>query len=74
MGLLSHVNYSGGFVVDPSKINVVLQWETLKLVMEIRSFLRLAGYYKKFIEGLSNLAFPLMQLTQKGEAYVWDVH
>lgn len=42
---------SGGIVVDPSKIDTVLQWETLKFVTEIRSFIGLAGYYMKFIEG-----------------------
>lgn len=41
---------SGGIVVYLSKIDIVLQWETLKSVIEIRSFLGLDGYYKKFIE------------------------
>ncbi|XP_050897294.1 uncharacterized mitochondrial protein AtMg00860-like [Lathyrus oleraceus] len=65
---------SGGIVVDPSKIDVVLQWENLMSVMEIRSFLGLDGYYRKFIEGLLKLALTLTQLTRKGHAYVWDVH
>ena len=51
--------YSGGIVVDPSKIDVMLQWETPKFVTEIRSFLYLVGYYRRFIEGFSKLAFPL---------------
>lgn len=41
----------------------MLHWETLKHVTEIRSFLRLAGYYHRFIEGFSKLAMPLNQLT-----------
>ncbi|XP_058752389.1 uncharacterized protein LOC131625553 [Vicia villosa] len=52
--------------MDPSKVDAVLQWETPKLVMEIRSFLGLAGYYRRFIEGFSKLALSLMQLTCKG--------
>ena len=42
---LGHVISQGGIVVDPSKIEVVLKWESLKSVFEIRSFLGLAGYY-----------------------------
>ncbi|XP_050915889.1 uncharacterized mitochondrial protein AtMg00860-like [Lathyrus oleraceus] len=64
---------SGGIIVDPSKINVVLQWKTLKSVTKIRSFLGLAGYYIRFIKGFLKLALPLTQLTRKGQAYVWSV-
>lgn len=56
---------SGDIVVDPSKIDVVLQWETLKSVTEIRSFIGLDGYYKRFIDSFSKLDFPLTQLTRK---------
>jgi len=47
--------------------------KTPKSVTEVRSFLGLAGYYHKFIEGFSKLALPLTQLTCKGKAFVWDV-
>ena len=59
--------------MDPAKIDVVSQWEALKYVYEIRSFLGLAGYYQKFIEGFSKLALPLMQSTMKGQAFVWTL-
>ena len=65
-------DFEGGIVVDPSKVDVVLQWESPKSVFEVRSFLGLAGYYRRFIEGFSKLALPLTQLTRKGQAYVWD--
>ena len=39
---------------------------------EIRSFLGLAGYFRRFIEGFSNLALSLTQLTRKSQAFVWD--
>ena len=68
VSFLGHVILKGGIAVDPSKVDAVLQWESSKSVFEIRSFLRLAG----FIEGFSKLALPLMQLTRKGQAYVWD--
>lgn len=47
---------SSGIIVDLVKIKIMLQWETPKYVTEIRSFLGLAGYYRKFIEGFSKLA------------------
>ena len=62
----------GGIVVDPSKIEVVLEWESPKFFFEISSFLGLVGYYRRFIEGFSILALPLTKLTRKGQAYVWD--
>ena len=53
-------------------IDAVMQWESLKSVFEVRSFLGLAGNYWRFIEGFYKLALPLTQLTRKGQAYVWD--
>ena len=68
-----HVISGEGIVVDPSKVDAVLQCEVPKTVTEIRSFLGLAGYYRRFIEGFSKLALPLTQLTCKGKAFVWDM-
>uniref|UniRef100_A0A151UFL5 Retrovirus-related Pol polyprotein from transposon 17.6 n=1 Tax=Cajanus cajan TaxID=3821 RepID=A0A151UFL5_CAJCA len=72
LSFLGHVISSGGIVVDPSKVEVVLKWETPKSVSEIRSFLGLAGYYRRFIEGFSKLALPLTSLTKKRVVFVWD--
>ena len=71
VSFLGHVILKGGIDVDSSNIEVVPQWEALKYVSEIRSFLGLAGYYRKFIKGFSKLALPLMQLTRKGQAFIW---
>jgi len=70
VSFLSHVISKGGIVVDSSKVDVVLQWKTLKSVFEIRSFLGLTGYYRKFIEGSSKFALSLTHLTRKGQVYV----
>ncbi|XP_050914700.1 uncharacterized mitochondrial protein AtMg00860-like [Lathyrus oleraceus] len=73
VSFLGHVISSGSIVVDPIKMDVVLQWEVPKSVTEIISFLGLAGYYRKFIEGFSKLSLPLTQLTRKGQAFMWDI-
>ncbi|CAJ2636548.1 unnamed protein product [Trifolium pratense] len=73
VSFLGHVISSGGIAVDPAKVDAVLQWGTPESVSEIRSFLGLAGYYRRFIEGFLKLALPLTQLTIKDQAFVWDV-
>jgi hypothetical protein len=73
VSFLGHVISKNGIVVDPSKVNAVLQWEAPKSVTKIRSFFGLARYYRRFIEGFSRLALPLTQLTRKGAAFAWVV-
>jgi len=70
VSFLGHVISRGGIVVDPSKVDVVLQWENHKSLSEIQSFLGLAGFYRRFIEGFSKLVLPLTQLTRKGQIFV----
>ncbi|KAK2403898.1 putative mitochondrial protein [Trifolium repens] len=69
---LGHVISQGGVSVDPSKMEAVLNWERPRSVTEVRSFLSLAGYYRRFILGFSEIAFPLTRLTRKGAAFDWD--
>ncbi|XP_027346559.1 uncharacterized protein LOC113858230 [Abrus precatorius] len=69
VNFLGHVINKGGIVVDPTKVEAVLKWEQPRTVTEIRSFLGLAGYYRRFIEGFSRLAYPLTKLTQKGQPF-----
>jgi hypothetical protein len=69
---LGHTISNKGVTVDSSKVDAVLGWAQPKSVTEVRSFLGLAGYYRKFIEGFSSLALPLTKLTRKGKSFVWD--
>ena len=59
MRFLGHVVLASGVSVDPEKIEVVMSWERPKSVFEIRSFLGMAGYYRRFIKDFSRLAAPM---------------
>ncbi|KAA0061201.1 pol protein [Cucumis melo var. makuwa] len=69
---LGHVVSSEGVSVDPAKIEAVTNWPRPSTVSEIRSFLGLAGYYRRFVEDFSRIASPLTQLTRKGIPFVWS--
>ena len=58
--------------MDPGKVEAVVSWRRPRSVTDIRSFLGLAGYYRRFIPGFSSLALPLTQLTRKEIPFVWD--
>ena len=61
-----------GVSVDPEKVEAVMSYERPKSVFEIRSFLGLVGYYKRFIEDFSRLAAPMKRLTRKEVKFDWD--
>ena len=69
---LGHVVSALGVLVDPKKVEAVMSWERLKSIFEIRSFLGLAGYYRRFIKDFSWLATPMTRLTRKGAKFEWD--
>ncbi|XP_017979859.1 PREDICTED: uncharacterized protein LOC108662790 [Theobroma cacao] len=69
---LGHVVSGVGIYVDPKKIEAILPWEQPKTVTEIRSFLGLACYYRRFVQGFSLIATPLTHLTRKGVKFEWD--
>nr|CAE03840.1 OSJNBb0013J13.17 [Oryza sativa Japonica Group] len=72
VAFLGHVISSNGVEVDPSKVEAVLAWNPPKNVSEIRSFLGLAGYYRRFIEGFSKLARPMTELLKKEKKFQWS--
>ncbi len=69
---LGHVVNKEGTKPDPSKIDAVLHFPTPKTVTNVRSFLGLTGYYRKYLREYSRIASPLFELTKKDMAFVWD--
>ncbi|KAJ0814205.1 putative nucleotidyltransferase, Ribonuclease H [Helianthus annuus] len=68
---LGHIVDEQGIHVDPSKISAIKDWDTPTTPTEVRSFLGLAGYYRRFIENFSKIAVPLTALTQKNQPFEW---
>jgi hypothetical protein len=69
---LDHVVSPEGIMVDPGKVKEVLEWKSPMIVSEIRSFIRLAGYYRRFIPNFSKITKPITELLNKGNNYVWS--
>jgi hypothetical protein len=72
VSFLGHVVLGDGIEVDPSKIEAVVKWERPTNDREIRSFLGLVGYYRRFVKGFSTLSGPLTALTKKNVCYIWS--
>ncbi|GKD80488.1 hypothetical protein Tco_1347327 [Tanacetum coccineum] len=68
---LGHVIDSKGIHVDPAKFESIKDWTAPKSPTEIRQFLGLAGYYRRFIEGFYKIAKPMTKLTQKNVKFDW---
>ena len=71
VGFLGHVVSVDDIYVDPQKVEAVANWEQPTTVTEVRSFLGLAGYYRRFIKGFSKIAGPLHCLTRKRVKFEW---
>ena len=72
VGFLGHVVSSQGIQVDQKKVEAVAQWSRPTTVTEIRSFLGLAGYYRRFVKDFSKIAAPMSRLTQKNVKFEWS--
>ena len=68
---LGHIVSEHGVKCDPAKIEAVQNCPTPKNVNDVRSFLGIASYYRKFIPNFSDIAFPLTQLTRKNQRFLW---
>jgi hypothetical protein len=69
---LGHVISTEGIVVDSSNVQEVLKWKYPRSVMQIRSFLRLAGYYRRFIPNFSRIAKLMMKYLEKDAKLKWS--
>ncbi|WVZ75803.1 hypothetical protein U9M48_023834, partial [Paspalum notatum var. saurae] len=72
VSFLGHILSEKGVAVDPSKVEDVLNWKQPETVTEIRSFLGLAGYYRRFNKDFSKTAKPMTSLTKKNAKYLWS--
>lgn len=58
--------------MDLAKVEAVVKWEMLNIIIEVRSFLGIVEYYSRFVKGFSSIATPLTQLTKKNIKFQWD--
>jgi hypothetical protein len=72
VAFLGHGISLRGVSVDPSKVKDVLNWKPPMDILEIRSFLRLVGYYRRFIQDFSKIAKPMTRLLEKGMEFKWS--
>ena len=72
IGFLGHIVSDQGLSVDPEKIRAIKDWPRPFSATEVRSFLRLAGYYRKFLKGFTSLAHPMTRLTGKDVKFTWS--
>jgi hypothetical protein len=68
---LGHIISAGGVSVDPGKVKDVLNWMPPTTVLEIQSFLGLAGYYRRFVKDFSKIAKPMMKLLEMNKTFEW---
>lgn len=69
---LGHIISAQGITADPAKVEAVRGWPAPENQTEVKSFLGLASYYRRFIKGFADIARPLHQLTEKGRRFKWD--
>ncbi|XP_074369633.1 uncharacterized protein LOC141711091 [Apium graveolens] len=69
---LGHIVSNEGIKVDPAKIEAITNWERPRTPTEVRSFLGLAGYYRRFVQNFSRIATSLTKLIRKNEKFIWN--
>lgn len=71
---LGHLVGQEGIKRDPKKVQSIVEWPTLTIVKEVQQFLGLTNFFKKFVQGYSQLTAPLIDLTRKNVPFIWDHH
>ncbi|KAK9017533.1 hypothetical protein V6N11_080012 [Hibiscus sabdariffa] len=72
IAFLGHIISAKGIMVDPKKVQTILDWRPQRNVGEVRSFIGLAGYYQSFVQGFSAIALPLTKLLRKDQPFKWS--
>ena len=72
VNFISHIISKAGISIDPTKVEAVMEWLQPKMVTDIRSFLGLVGYYRRFVKDFSLVAYPMTKMTRKGVKFLWD--
>ena len=72
VSFLGHIVSIEGIRVDPTKIEAIVNWKLPQNVTDVRSFLGLAGYYRRFVKGISVIASSLTKLLRKWVKFEWD--
>ena len=70
---MGHIISDEGISVDPENIEAIMNWPTPRNVIDVRSFMGLAGYYRRFIEGFSKVAHSITSLQKKGIKFEWTL-
>jgi hypothetical protein len=68
---LGHVISDEGIIMDPSKVEAIMEWPAPTNVSKVRIFMGLAGYYQWFVEGFSKIANLITELKKKNKKFVW---
>ena len=70
---MGHVVSREGIAMDLETIKAIMEWIALKNVDEIRSFMGLADYYRRFIRNISKIGYPITSLHRKGKKFEWTI-
>ena len=69
---MDHVISKEGIKVDPQKDKAITEWTRPTNITEVRRFLGLAGYYRRFVQDFSKIALPLINLLRKSTKFEWN--